>query len=295
MLLSLCCRWRWRRTLRWPFRRLGSWSRSGPRSRLLCPWRWTLCRRWSRRRLFTWSCRGAIRWALIRCRSIRWLFVRTRDWAIRRTIIRLCAWRTIIGGWRPRVRLRLRVVRLRYRTIGWTIRRLCRIWPRIRLICIRCRHRTIRRSVVWLHRVRLGCSSTFSWSISRLFVIRSSLPVRRIVLRLPRLRLTRPIANVALSALGRCPVHWLSGLWSFSHRYRRLLRRWSNPHYRGLRLCGRRRLDLSNLRNGKRLATIALYRLLAFLKGRWRRRRRRLGYHRTLLNSWRRLMFRGPC
>jgi hypothetical protein len=54
-------------------------------------------------------------------------------------------------------------------------------------------------------------------------------------------------------------------------------------------------LYLSNLRDGQRLAAVALYRFLPSLK-RWRRWWwRGLGYHRTLLHRGGRLMFRGSC
>ena len=252
------------------------------------------------------------------------------------------AWWTIIGSRRPRVRLRLRVIRLCYRAISRTIRRLSRIWPRIwlihirrrnRAICrpvvwlhsirlirirrrnravrrpvvwlhsiwlirIRRRNRTVRRPVVWLRGVRLRHRPTLSRSISRLFVIRRAWPIRWIILRLPLLRLpwlTWAIRNVALSTLSRGSIYWLGRLWSFSHRYRRLPRGWSNLNRRGLSLCRRRRLDLSNLRNRKWLATVALYCFLASFKRRWRWRRRRLGNNRALLESRRRLMFRGSC
>jgi hypothetical protein len=312
-LLLLLRRWRRRRTLRWSFRRLSSWSRGGPCRRLLCPRSRAFCRCRSRCWLLTRSCRGAICRALSRRRPICWLFIRVCHWAIRRTliwcgpirrlfvrprsglfvrtchrpirwtvgraIIRLCVWRTVSGSRRPRVRLRLRVVRLSHGTISWSIRRLRRIWLR---------HRSVRRPVVRLYRVWLRHRPTFNRSISRLFVIRRSRSIRRIVLwlpwlHLPRLsrpiprvvlwlpwlrlpRLTRTICNVALRALSRCAVHGLSRLWSFSHRYRSLLWRWSDLYRRRLSLYRRRGLDLPNLSHGKRLTAVALDCFLAFFK-----------------------------
>src|ERR1700688_171944 len=145
LLLFLRCRRRWCRTLCWPFRRPGSRSRS--RSCRRRRWRRSLCRCRSRcwllararhraiRRAIRWRlCAGlshlAVRRTLCRYRSRCWLLVGTRRgtirrpvrwllgarlshlairWSICRPIIWLCAWRTIIGSWRPRVWLRLRV------------------------------------------------------------------------------------------------------------------------------------------------------------------------------------------
>jgi hypothetical protein len=172
------------------------------------------------------------------------------------------------------------------------------IWPLIGLIRVRLRYWTVARPVIWLDSVRLRCSPTLNGSIPRLFVIHGTRPVcSRIVLWLPGLRLawlTGTVASVALPSLCRCAVHWLRWLGSFSHRYRRLLRRRSDSDRSGLRLRSRR-LDLSHLADGQRLAAIALYGFLALFK-RWRRRRGRgLGYNRTLLHGGRRLMLRGSC
>jgi hypothetical protein len=221
-------------------------------------------------------------------------------------------------------------VRLSHRAIPWpsgwlTIRSF------IRLVRIRRRPRTVRRPIVWLDRTRLSCSPALSRSICGLLVIRHARPVCRIVLWLPRLwlpRLTgtighvalgalpicrivlwlpwlglarlrlawliRTVANVALRALpslSRSAIHWLRRLGSFSHRYRRLLRRWSYSDRSGL-LCRSRRLDLPHLADRQRLAAIALYCFLALFKRGRRRRRRGLGYNRTLLHGRRRLMLR---
>ena len=175
LLLPLCGRRRWRRTLSWPFLRPGSWSGR----RLLSSRCWPLCWCGSRRWLLTRSCRRAIRRPV--GRTIVWLDG---------------AWRTVIGSGWPRVRLRLRV-RLSYRAISWSVRWLRSIHP----VIIGRRRRTVRWPVIRLHGVRLRRRPTFCRSIPRLFIIHSARSVPGIVLRLPRL--PRTAGKVALTALRR--------------------------------------------------------------------------------------------
>src|ERR1700688_4806339 len=171
LLLFLCCGRRWRRTFSWPFRRPRSRSGCGT-----CRWLLIRSRHWAIRRTL---CRcWASCWLFIWPRS--WLFVwtchRTIRWSVRRSIVWLCAGRTIIVSWWPRIRLRLRVG-LSHLAIRWPIRWLRSILPIIGLSPL-----TVRRPVARLHGVRLSRNPTLTGSIPRLLVIRCARSVSRIVL-----------------------------------------------------------------------------------------------------------------
>ncbi len=188
---SVCAVIAWRWSLIWSCRRTGHRprcrlriaalvaqlvvSQDDPQDALSVPGRFSLPAAFVRsryrpiRRPFIWRsddcCRLCIR-SRYCCRS-------------RRPIVRLRAWRTIIGSRWPRVRRRLRV-RLRYRAINRPVRWLRSIRP-----VIGRRRRTVRWPVIRLHGVRLRRRPTLSRSIPRLFIIHSRRSVPRIVLRLP--------------------------------------------------------------------------------------------------------------